>query len=78
MWSILFANLEKVQDAVRMFRWAICAIGVGIILIGLVMYFYQPKDESKQSTPAARKTALISFGLIGVGTIVYAWLWFGR
>ena len=78
MWSILLADVDKIQDAIGMFRWAITVMGIGVVLIGFAMYLYRPKDETKRSSPTARKTALFSFGLIGISTIVYAWTWFGK
>ena len=77
MTDILLANLEEIEDAYLMFRWTLTAVGGGMILIGLLMFFYKPKDEARQSEFSARVTAMISFGLIGIGTIVYAWTWFG-
>lgn len=70
-------DIAQLDSLLQFFRIAISAVGVGLILIGWFMFAYQPKAEEKRSRLAARMTALVSFGLIGTGTIVYAWTWFG-
>ncbi|MEC9094636.1 MAG: hypothetical protein VX438_18145 [Planctomycetota bacterium] len=70
-------EISKPEDAVWMFRWALTLIGLGIGLVGVSLFFYRPRDESKQSPLVARVVALVCFGLIGLGTIVYTWTGFG-
>lgn len=74
---MIFGEPNDFADAYVLFRWALTAVGVGLTLIGLLMYFYRPKEDAPQSSPAAKLTALVSFTLIGVATIVYSWIWFG-
>ncbi len=78
MWPFADVDLERFDNAMRMFRLAMTVIGLGVVAIGLAMFFYKPKEEAKRSSFAARFTALVLFGLIGIGVAVYAWVWFGR
>lgn len=72
-----FADLTAQADAFLLFRCALTVVGAGIFLLGLVMFFYRPRAAKRPTPFSARLTALICFGLIGMATTVYAWLWFG-
>lgn len=71
-------NIENLEGTLQMFRFSLTAIGACVMLIGIFMFFYHPKDETKRSPYSARIAALICFGLIGLATIAYAWVWFGK
>ena len=78
MWSQIGNAAGQGNDPFMMFRLALSIVGFGLAIIGLVMFFFNPKDETKKSPYSARLTALITFVSIGIGTIAYAWLWFGK
>ena len=75
---ILAAEPNTLAQSMLMAKLALTIIGLGILLVGAVLFFYKPKDESKRSSFAARLTGGISFGVIGIGTICLAWLWYEK
>ncbi|MEE2640164.1 MAG: hypothetical protein VX768_06015 [Planctomycetota bacterium] len=78
MWLFGEVDLSQFERSILMFRWALTVIGSGVALTGVAMYFYRPREKARVSPKSARLAALVSFGLIGVATILYAWLWFGQ
>jgi len=77
MWSQMANDAGQFNDELLMFRLALSVVGIGLVIIGLVLFFFNPKDEKKKSPYSARLTALFAFVCIGLVTIAYAWVWFG-
>lgn len=77
MWSQIANDAGQFNDDLLMFRLALSVVGIGLAIIGLVLFFFNPTDEKKKSPYSARLTALCAFVLIGLVTVVYAWVWFG-
>ena len=67
---------QSYSNSLSGFQWGITAVGVGLIVMGAGLAFAKPKPSGKPTSPAVKWIGVSLPVLLGVGTIIYAWVGF--
>ena len=73
---LVFAQQARYDRGLMIFKLGVTGVGVAFLIAAAGVMFSQPKDQSKEMSPAVKMIAALIIGSLGVGTIGYAWLAF--
>lgn len=47
--ALLRADLDSVQNIFQLFRWTLTAVGIGVVFVGLALFFYRGNQDTSSS-----------------------------